>query len=173
MPLLCLLRSLSSACCKRADCSPDVFDSPCIASLSIATTHAHCIPCEYLLQLAVVCYFARLDGCLLWDSLLIHRGACAENGVPVIVWLKGDSTKGAVRLSHDRKSVIVFDWKFPLVRKKKKFGPCSVSPSLVPAISKCGRSLSLMAVVFVLVFEPSIVLGFRSMCVFVCVFGCL
>ncbi len=51
----------------------------------------------------------------------------AENGVPMLVWIKGDSTKGAVRLSHDRRSVIVFDWKFPLVRKKKKFGTCACS----------------------------------------------
>ena len=42
--------------------------------------------------------------------------------MPVICWFKGDATKGAVRLSHDRKSIILFDWKFPLVRKKKKFG---------------------------------------------------
>lgn len=55
---------------------------------------------------------------------------CAENGVPVLCWFKNECTKGAVRLSHDRKNLILFDWKFPIVRKKKKFGTLTAPPRL-------------------------------------------
>lgn len=55
-------------------------------------------------------------------------GVCfAEGGVKMMFWFKGDSTKGAVRITADKKSVHMFDWKFPHTRKKKKFGESMIA----------------------------------------------
>ena len=61
----------------------------------------------------------------------------SENGVPVICWFEAKGTKGAIKLSRDGGSLILFDAKYPFIRRKRKFGAWAVHCFFVVVVVVC------------------------------------
>jgi hypothetical protein len=79
-----------------------------------------------------------------------HSQRCTENGVPVVCWFEAKGTKGAMKLSRDGLSLILFDAKYPFIRRKRKFGEgppdqCIPSPRTRARSHSLAHALSTLA----------------------------
>ena len=71
-----------------------------------------------------VCTAPRVFGLLIdvCTRVLLRCCLATESGVPVLCWFGPRGTKGALKVSRDGMSLTIFDYKYPFMRKKKKFG---------------------------------------------------
>lgn len=71
------------------------------------------------------------------DDRVVTRAVAmllGDAGVPQLLWFGSKGTKGAIKVTEDRKNIVLFDYKYPAQRKKPKFPDVSIPIASVTII---------------------------------------